>query len=44
MGVLVAQEFEIVRREIDHQQPAAGRSTRAASWIARAPSSRKCST
>ena len=24
MGVLVAQEFEIVRREIDHQQPAAG--------------------
>ena len=23
MGVLVAQEFEVVRREIDHQQPAA---------------------
>ena len=42
--VLVAQEFELVRREIDHQQPAAGRSTRAASRIARPPSSRKCST
>ena len=24
MGVLVAQEFEIVRREVDHQQPPAG--------------------
>ena len=24
MGMLVAQEFEIVRREVDHQQPAAG--------------------
>ena len=24
MGVLLAQEFQIVRREIDHQQPAAG--------------------
>ena len=44
MGMLVAQEFEIVRREIDHQQPPGGRSTRAASAIARAPSSRKCST
>ena len=31
MRVLLAQEFEIVRREIDHQQPSAGRSTRAAS-------------
>ena len=24
MGVFLAQEFQIVRREIDHQQPAAG--------------------
>jgi hypothetical protein len=44
MRVLVAQEFELVRREIDDQQPPDGRSTRAASAIARPPSSRKCST
>ena len=45
MRMLLAQELEIVRREVDDQQPAAAaRSTRAASRIARAPSSRKCST
>ncbi len=45
MRVLLAQEFEIMRREVDDQQTAAtGASTRAASRIARAPSSRKCST
>ena len=44
MGVVFAQEFLVVRREIDDDQPPAGRRARAASAMTRAGSSRKCST
>ena len=40
MRMLLAQELEVVRREVDDQQPAAGRSARAASPSARSGSSR----
>ena len=44
MGMLLAQELEAVRREVDDQQPPAGRERRAASRRARAGSSRKWRT
>ena len=44
MRRLLAQELELMRREIDHEQPAARRQQARSLATAAAGSSRKCST
>ena len=42
--MLLAQEFQFMRREVDHQETPARTQHPADSLMARAPSSRKCNT